>query len=413
MTTPSPTLAWRVPTPAPRISRGLLARTLVHAMVAGMPIRLRYPDDTVVGGGDDRSPTLDVRRAGALFRRLESHPKIGLGEGYMAGDWTAAPGTDLAEALMPFAQRMGSLLPRPVLALRALVDKAIPAAHRNSPEGARANIAAHYDLSNDLFAAFLDPTMTYSSALFAADRPWAEQSLAEAQERKIDAVLDAAGVTAGSRVLEIGTGWGELALRAGRRGADVTSITLSEEQRELATAKITRAGLADRVTVRLQDYREVEGRFDAVISVEMIEAVGEEYWPTYFAALDRVLDDGGTVVLQSILMDHHRLVATRHSFGWIQKYIFPGGLIPSLTAIEDVTRRHTSLQVTAVAPFGRHYAETLRRWRATFIQRWPEISGHGFTEEFRRMWEFYLAYCEAGFATGYLDVAHLTLRRAR
>jgi len=401
----------RLALPHPRATRGAVARRLVRLAAHRMPVRLRYPDGAEVGGGDDLAPVLEVLRPAALFYRLEAHPKIGLGEGYMAGDWRAGEGTDLADLLTPFAARLTTLLPAPLMRLRALVDRALPSAQRNTLEGSRRNIEAHYDLSNDLFAGFLDETMTYSSALFADDLPWAEQDLAEAQRRKIDAILDRAGVAEGATVLEIGTGWGELALRAAARGARVTSITLSAEQRALALERVAAAGHADRVEVLLQDYREASGRYDAIVSVEMIEAVGEEYWPTYFQAIDRLLAPGGTAVVQAILMDHDRYLATRNSFGWIQKYIFPGGLIPSLRAIEDVTRDHTALRVTGSHAFGRHYAETLRRWRVRFLARWPEISTFGFDETFRRMWEYYLAYCEAGFATGYLDVAQVTLRR--
>jgi cyclopropane-fatty-acyl-phospholipid synthase len=393
------------------LTRGTVARTIVHATVAGMPVHLRYPDGTEVGGGGPDSPVLEVVRPHAMFRRLESHPKIGLGEGYMAGDWRAAPGTDLAEALMPFAARMGRLVPKPLLSLRGLVDRAIPRHLQNTLEGSRSNISAHYDLSNDLFATFLDPSMSYSSALFDPTRPLAEQDLHEAQLRKIDAVLDAADVRPGSRVLEIGTGWGELAIRAARRGATVTSVTLSSEQRDLARKRLAEAGVTERVDVRLQDYREVTGQFDSVVSVEMIEAVGEEFWETYFRQIDHLLAPGGAVAIQAILMEHHRLMATKGSFGWIQKYIFPGGLIPSLQAIRDVTRDGTTLRVERVHGFGADYAETLRRWRQTFLAEWPSVHALGFDETFRRMWEFYLAYCEAGFAMHYLDVAQIRLAR--
>ncbi len=395
----------------PTITRGAVARTIVEAMVDRMPVLLRYPDGAEVGGGGAEAPVLDVVRPRALYRRLEAHPKIGLGEAYMAGDWRAAPGTDLATALMPFAARMGELVPRPLLSLRGLVDRALPRQQRNTLEGSRSNISAHYDLSNDLFASFLDPSMSYSSALFDPSTPLAEQDLHGAQVRKVEVILDAAGVRRGSRVLEIGTGWGELAIRAARRGAVVTSVTLSEEQRDLALERIAEAGLGDRIEVRLQDYREVAGSFDAIVSVEMIEAVGEEYWETYFRQVDTLLAPGGAVAIQAIVMEHHRLLATKGSFGWIQKYIFPGGLIPSLQAIREVTRDTTSLRVERVQSFGADYAETLRRWRGTFNSEWPRIHAQGFDETFRRMWEFYLAYCEAGFATSYLDVAQIRLTR--
>jgi cyclopropane-fatty-acyl-phospholipid synthase len=393
------------------LTRGSVAKAITEVAVRPMAIRMRYPDGTEVGAGGPDSPVLDVVRPRALFRRLEAHPKIGLGEAYMAGDWRAADGTDLAQALMPFAARMGALVPKPLLSLRGLVDRAIPRHQRNTLEGSRSNISAHYDLSNDLFSAFLDPSLSYSSALFDPARPVAEQDLHGAQLRKIEAILDAADVREGSRVLEIGTGWGELSIRAAARGATVTSVTLSAEQRDLANERIAAAGYSDRIEVLLQDYRETTGQFDAIVSVEMIEAVGEEYWETYFQQIDELLAPGGAVAIQAILMEHHRLLATKGSFGWIQKYIFPGGLIPSLQAIRDVTRESTTLRVERVQTFGADYAETLRRWRETFIARWDEIEHHGFDGTFRRMWEFYLAYCEAGFATGYLDVAQIRFTR--
>ena len=204
MTVETPRLEIAAPTLRfPRVlTRGAVARAIVHTMVETMPVRLRYPDGTEVGGGGPHAPVLEVVRPDELYRRLEAHPKIGLGEAYMAGDWRAADGTDLAVALMPFAARMGELVPRPLLSLRGLVDRAIPRAQRNTLAGSRSNISAHYDLSNELFAAFLDPSMSYSSALFDPSRPLAEQDLHEAQVRKVEAILDAAGVEDGSRVLE-------------------------------------------------------------------------------------------------------------------------------------------------------------------------------------------------------------------
>jgi cyclopropane-fatty-acyl-phospholipid synthase len=282
----------------------------------------------------------------------------------------------------------------------------------NSKHGARQNIERHYDLSNDMFAAFLDPSLSYSAALFESlDPAPGFADLEGAQLRKVDAILDAAGVRRGSRVLEIGTGWGTLAIRAAQRGAQVTTITISKEQAELAQQRIDAAGVADRVEIALRDYRDQTGEFDAVVSVEMIEAVGEKYWPTYFATIDSLLAPGGKVAIQAILMEHHRYLATRDTYTWIQKYIFPGGLLPSVEAIENVVGEHTSLAVAEVAPMGQHYAHTLRLWREQFLRSWPEIAARGFGETFRRMWEFYLAYCEAGFCTGYLEVARIRLER--
>ena len=406
----------RRPVLRPFCLRGKLARNIVAQVAGRVPVDLVLPDGTLLGGGarDGSRPGLRIVRPDAVFERLAHHPKIGIGEAYMAGDWTAAEGTDLADVLRPFAERMTTAVPPFWLRLRGFVDRRIPAMQRNSLLGSRRNIEAHYDLSNAMFETFLDDTLTYSSALFdrTSPTPVAEQGLEEAQLRKVEAILDAARVTEGSRVLEIGTGWGTLALQAARRGAVVTTVTLSKEQATLARERIAAAGLADRVDVRIQDYREVEGSFDAVVSVEMIEAVGEEYWDTYFRTIDERLAPGGVAAVQAILMSHERLLATKHSYGWIQKHIFPGGLIPSVEAIRSTTAASTSLRVTDVHAFGTDYAETLRRWRERFTARWDDVRALGFDETFRRKWEFYLAYCEAGFATGYLDVAQIRFGRA-
>jgi cyclopropane-fatty-acyl-phospholipid synthase len=336
---------------------------------------------------------------------------IGLGESYMAGEWTTASGTDLADALAPFAERLTDLIRPGFYKLRhAVLPRGLNP--ENDKHGARRNIEAHYDLSNDLFAAFLDPTLSYSSALFESlDPAPTAAELEQAQLRKVDAVLDRAGVREGSRVLEIGSGWGTLAIRAARRGAHVTTLTLSREQAALAQERVDAAGMTDRVEIALRDYRDQTGRFDAIVSVEMIEAVGEKYWPTYFSTIDALLVPGGKVAIQAILIDHDRMVATRDTYTWIHKYIFPGGMLPSVTAIEETVAEHTGLRLAEVAPMGRHYAHTLRLWREQFLASWPAVSALGFDSRFRRMWEFYLAYCEAGFRTGYLDVAQLTLDR--
>jgi cyclopropane-fatty-acyl-phospholipid synthase len=284
-------------------------------------------------------------------------------------------------------------------------------------DGARRNIHRHYDLSNELFGSFLDESMTYSSALFDVDndgRPVArDELLAAAQHRKIDRLLDRCEVGPGTHLLEIGTGWGELAIRAARRGAAVDTVTISEQQRQLAIQRVREAGVEDRVTVHLRDYREMsaDGKYHAVVSVEMIEAVGERYWPVYFSTVDRLLAPGGRFGLQAITMRHERLLATRRTYTWMHKYVFPGGLIPSVRAIEDVCRRYTRLRINDVCAFGQHYAQTLRLWRERFNAGAADIRRLGFDEAFRRTWNLYLAYCEAGFATGYLDVDQIVMGR--
>ena len=404
----------RVPDAPAYGARARVARRVVQAVVRKVGVHVDLPGGTELHrpAGTDAAPAIEVHDPDAFFARLGQSPMIGLGEGYMAGDWAAAPGTDLADALSPFAERLSELIPPAFYRLRHAVLPRLGEAHENTVQNARRHIQSHYDLSNEMFALFLDPSLSYSSALFDTLQPAPVQADHQrAQEAKIDAVLDAAGVGPDTRLLEIGTGWGSLAIRAAQRGASVTTLTLSVEQAELARERIAEAGVAHRVDVVLRDYREEHGRYDAVVSVEMIEAVGEKYWPTYFAKIDEVLVPGGKVAIQAILLEHHRMLATRNTYGWIQKYIFPGGLLPSVEAIEQVLGEHTGLRVTATRRIGQHYAHTLRLWREKFLANWAEVEALGFDDTFRRMWEFYLAYCEAGFRSGYLDDQILTMER--
>jgi cyclopropane-fatty-acyl-phospholipid synthase len=376
------------------------ADSLLRRAARQLPVRLVYPDGTVVGAADPTLPTLTLRHPERAARRVGQRGLIGFGESYMAGEWTA---DDLVAVLTVFASSMADLVPRWLQHLRPIALTRQPRTQRNSPEQARHNISEHYDLPNALFTEFLDETLTYSSALFD-HLPADFGHLTAAQHRKIDRLLDVANVGSGTHLLEIGTGWGELALRAAARGARVRSVTLSEEQRHCAAARVAAAGFSDRVDVELRDYRDVEGRYDAVVSVEMIEAVGYEFWPTYFAALDRLVTPGGRVAIQAITMPHSRMLASRNTHTWIQKYIFPGGLLPSTEAVMGITGRHTALRTVDMFSLRAHYAETLRLWRERFAERGDTVHALGFDLVFRRMWEFYLAYSEAGFRSGYLDV---------
>jgi cyclopropane-fatty-acyl-phospholipid synthase len=386
--------------------RARVAEAVFRRAVAPLPIRVVAPDGSVLGSGGKSAPVMRLVRPGAFYARLGADVKIGFGEGYMTGDWTTAADTDLADLLSAFAARLNRLVHPALQRLRHLVERTQPAHEENSKENSRSNISRHYDLSNELFGSFLDDTMSYSSAWFEPG-----DDLTAAQVRKIDGILDLARVRSGMHLLEIGSGWGALAVRAARdRGARVTTLTLSTEQQALARRRAEEAGVADRVDVRLQDYRDAAGQFDAVVSVEMIEAVGEQYWPTYFTALDSLLKPGGRVGLQAITMPHDRMMATRRSYTWIHKYVFPGGIIPSLRAIEDNLAAHTRLSVVERRELGPHYARTLALWRERFLANWEALSG-SFDDTFRRMWEFYLAYCEAGFRAGYLGVSQLGLAR--
>ncbi|MCX4678404.1 cyclopropane-fatty-acyl-phospholipid synthase family protein [Streptomyces sp. NBC_01433] len=390
----------------PRTSRTrtALAERIVRNALARLPLRARLADGGSLGLG---GPLMDIREPELFFRRIGAHGLIGFGESYMAGEWDSP---DLVGVLTVLAGHAAELVPRPLQRLRGLWAARRPAGHTNTPEHARDNISHHYDLSNDLFSLFLDETLTYSAAYFRGF-PAERSLLPAAQHRKIDRLLDLAAVGPGSTLLEIGTGWGELAIRAAGRGARVVTVTLSAEQRELAEARIRAAGFEDLVEVRLCDYREITGEYAAIVSVEMIEAVGEEYWPVYFTTLERLLAPGGRIALQAITMPDDRMRAGRTTYTWIQKYIFPGGLLPSTQAVERVTADHTCLRIRQRTPFGTHYAETLRLWRERFTERTDEIDALGFDATFRRMWTFYLAYSEAGFRSGYLDVQQLLLTR--
>jgi cyclopropane-fatty-acyl-phospholipid synthase len=357
----------------------------------------------VRGGGGPDSPVLEIRDQDAFFRRVGGGT-AGFAESYMAGEWDSG---DLVGLFTVLATHLPTLVPGPLRALRRWYVPPEPTAEDATIEGARRNIQRHYDLSNEFFALFLDPTLTYSSALFGPG-----DTLTDAQRRKNQALLDLTGVRPGSTVLEIGTGWGELAIAAGARGARVTTLTISPAQWSKARERVAAAGLSGQVDVQLRDYREVSGRYDVVLSVEMIEAVGQRYWPAYFAAIDRVLAPGGRVGLQAITMSHNRMLATRHGHTWIHKYIFPGGQIPSLPAVADVLDRHTGLRISEDAPMGQHYAHTLAHWRARFLAARGEAARLGFGATFQRMWNLYLAYSEAGFRSGYLDVNQLLLERA-
>ena len=394
----------RVPSGPFAAVSAFIANRLLRRAAARLPLRLVYPDGTVIGVGDAAARTLVINQPDRLARRIGRHGLIGFGESYMAGEWESDA---LTEVLTVLATDLGDLVPRGLQWLRPIAVASQPRSSSPSREQARHNVAAHYDLSNDLFAEFLDETMTYSSAMFAKlPASWPE--LADAQRRKIDRLLDAAQVGPGTRLLEIGTGWGELCIRAAARGADVRSVTLSDRQLWLARQRVAAAGLSDRVRIDLRDYRDIGGNYDAVISVEMIEAVGYHLWPQYFRTVERLVKPGGRVVIQAITMPHTRMLATRNTHTWIQKYIFPGGLIPSAEAILEITEGQTGLRPVDTLSLREHYAETLRLWRERFMQRRKALSHIGFDEVFARMWELYLAYAEAGFRSGYLNVYQWT-----
>jgi cyclopropane-fatty-acyl-phospholipid synthase len=344
----------------------------------------------------------------AAALRLLLHGETGAGEAYMDGLWSSP---DL-EALLRLAALNRSALAmdarrwrRPLELPRLLAHRA----RRNSKAQARKNIAAHYDLGNDFYRLFLDETMTYSSAVFETP----DQSLADAQRAKYRRIAEGAGLEAGMHVLEIGSGWGGFALyAAGELGCRVTSITISSEQHALARERVREAGLEHLVDIQLLDYRDVAGQYDAVVSIEMLEAVGAEYFTTYFEAVDRVLRPGGRFSLQVITFPDVAYESQRRGANWIQTYIFPGGLCPSLAVVEQ-SLHGTRLLMRSAADIAPSYVRTLSAWRTRFLENVDAVRAQGFDDRFIRMWEYYLALSEAGFATGLAQDHQIVLEKAR
>ena len=395
-----------------------MAVGLVAWLARRLPVELLWSGETTARDSVGSDTAVILKRPMVFYQRVGTRGLIGLGESYQAGDWDC---NDLAGFLTTFITRIDELIPSSLRRLRRFGGVPRPAAEDNTISGAGHNIERHYDLSSEMFRLFLDDTMTYSCALFESDfagHLTADPTLLKrGQVRKIDRILDIARVAHETRLLEIGTGWGELAIRAAQRGAEVRTITISREQYSHAIRRVAAADVADRVTVDLLDYRELEahlgthGSYDAIVSVEMLEAVGERYWVTYFAMLDRMLAPGGRIGLQAITTRHDLLDTAMRKQSWLNKYIFPGGILPSVPAIESVISRCTRLQMLEQFEFGNHYASTLRLWRQNFNDHIQELEQLGFDETFRRTWNLYFAICEAGFRAGRISVSQFGLGR--
>ncbi|ERM00176.1 cyclopropane-fatty-acyl-phospholipid synthase [Brucella intermedia 229E] len=341
------------------------------------------------------------------LRRLLTGGDIGFAQAYIEGEWTSPPHLT---SVIRFAARNRDTL---VSTLRGsgwtrALNRIGHLLNANTRRGSRRNIEAHYDLGNDFYARWLDPSMLYSSAI------WTEttHSLESAQEQKLQYISEKLALEGGERILEIGCGWGALAgYLANCRNAHVTGITLSPSQLTWANAAVENVGLSEAVDLRLQDYRDVQGQFDRIVSIEMFEAVGETYWPEYFATLKRCLKPGGRAVLQVISIEETRYENYRRKADFIQKFIFPGGFLPSDKVLErDLAKAGLVLKETE--HFGRSYALTLAEWRQRFIANWPEIEKLGFDDKFRRLWEYYLCYCEGGFEEGAINVGLYTIEHA-
>jgi cyclopropane-fatty-acyl-phospholipid synthase len=338
-----------------------------------------------------------------FYSELAFGGSIGAGEAYMQGYWSSDDLTAVMRVLLNNLHVVDGIeggLARLALPLR----RALHWASRNSRSGSRRNIAAHYDLGNDFFQTFLDPTMMYSSALF--ERP--EMTLEQASIAKLDRICRQLELKAGDHLLEIGTGWGGMALHAaGRYGCRVTTTTISQQQYELARERVDAAGLADRITLLREDYRDLTGTYDKLVSIEMIEAVGHQYYDAYFAKCSELLRPDGMMLLQAITIADQRYAAARDSVDFIQRYIFPGSCIPSVAVITDAIARVSDLRLFHLDDIGFHYASTLWHWRENLFANLERVRALGYPEEFIRMWEFYFCYCEGGFAEGILGDAQM------
>lgn len=393
------------------VGRAPWAARWVLSSLAGITqgrLALELPDGTRACYGDDEAgETIEWQiRDWRVFRKIVWDGDIGLGESYMAGDWTTNDLTGFVRLLLDNRAALENIDGGSWW--RRAAHRVLAWRRRNSVIGSRRNIAAHYDLSNDMFATFLDDSMAYSAAVFTAP----DQSLADAQQNKFERLCRKADIQAGDHVLEVGCGWGGFACYAARYAqCQVTAITISQAQYDAARQRVEREGLADRVTVLLQDYRSMSGSYDKIISIEMFEAVGYEYYGQFFEAMERLLKPDGVFVMQTISIPDQRFSVYRRSFDWIRKYIFPGGLLPSLESIQCHVRRHSRLVIQDVENIGVHYATTLRHWRERFNAQRAAIREQGFDERFERMWNFYLSYCEAAFAAQYLGNLQIVCAR--
>jgi cyclopropane-fatty-acyl-phospholipid synthase len=407
-------------TAVPLLPRRLVGRTIggaaVRVALAGAArirvgqLSVRLPDGSTHRFGDDSSgmrAELRLHDASAL-RGLLLGGEVGMGDAYMDGAWSSPDLVALIELAVANreALALGSAWwARPHRLLRTLDHRR----RRNTRAGARRNIRAHYDLGNEFYQLWLDESMTYSSAVFATP----DMSLADAQRHKYERLAGLAGLEPGMRVLEIGSGWGGFAIHAAReRGCRVTGITISQAQLELARARVAAAGLTDRVDIQSRDYRDITGRYDAIVSIEMLEAVGARYLPRFFEVCDSALVEGGRLAIQVITFRDDAFRAQLQGANWIQRRIFPGGELPSLAAIE-AGLAGTRLLVASVADIRDSYARTLSMWRERFLLQRDAIRAMGFDERFLRMWEYYLAISEAGFRTGLCQDLQIAFQRSR
>jgi cyclopropane-fatty-acyl-phospholipid synthase len=411
MSSPADTLSSRTEDAA---RYGSLDRALRQRLLAtldglqGGTVTVRDALGTITVGqpGGDLAVTMHITDPG-FYRALAANGSVGAGEAYMDGLWTCDDLVGLVRLLVRNRDRLDAM-ETGLARLGGWAMRLLHAFKRNTRSGSQRNIAAHYDLGNELFKLFLDENLMYSSAIFADPA----ESLEAAQRRKLERICRKLDLQPGDHLVEIGTGWGGMALYAARNfGCRVTTTTISKEQHALAVARVAQAGLSDKVTVLLEDYRDLEGTYDKLVSIEMIEAIGHQYLDTYLAKCASLLKDDGLALIQAITIEDSRYEQALGSVDFIKRYIFPGSFIPCVSAITSSAARASDLRLVNLEDFGPSYALTLNHWRQRFLSRLDEVRALGYDERFIRMWEFYLCYCEGGFIERSIGDVHLLLAR--
>ena len=393
---------------ASRVARSLVIQQLRQLGEGTLTIREPGMDDLVFGDGNTgHQPAELIVHDQSTWRDLLTGGSVGAAEAYVAGDWSSP---DLVALLRFFTRNIDrmnefedkfSWITKPAL-------KGLHWLNRNTKDGSRKNISAHYDLGNDLFETFLDPTMMYSSAIY----PSAESTLEEAAVHKLDTICQKLDLQPGDRVIEIGTGWGGFAIHAAKHyGCHVTTTTISKEQLELAQERVRAEGLEDSITLLFDDYRDLAGQFDKLVSIEMIEAVGPQFLDSYFSQINALLKPDGLALVQAINMPEQRYQRALKNVDFIQRFIFPGSFIPSFGAILESVRNESNLVLTHSEDTGFHYARTLRDWCDRFMANREQLESMGYDQAFRKLWHFYFAYCEAGFRERAIGVSQLVFAK--
>ena len=388
----------------------LLRKRLLTTMAELRGRSLRVVDTLGIQqfGSEETSPPITIEVIDpAFYRAVAANGSVGAGEAYMDGHWQCDDLVGLIRLLVRNRNLLDGM-ETGMARLGGIAMRGLHALRRNTRDGSRRNIAAHYDLGNEFFELFLSRDLMYSSALYAGD----DDNLEIASTRKLDRICQKLRLRPGDRVVEIGTGWGGFAVHAARHyGCHVTTTTISREQHALASQRVVEAGLQDRVTLLLEDYRDLQGTYDKLVSIEMIEAIGAQYLDTYFGKLASLLKPEGLALVQAITIEDHRYEQALHSVDFIKRYVFPGSFIPSVSTMLEAKTRSSDLALTHMEDFGTSYARTLHAWRNRFMARLLDVRAQGFDERFIRMWEFYLAYCEGGFLERSIGVAQLLMAK--